>query len=154
MAAVSTLTDDWTTQLLQGLPSIPVPFGFTLGGSLVGNELKVQSVIAEIQKGASAEAIKTLLAYYHSFDATELRESVNAKVEGIPAIFYVIATDNIHLIRDWVKYGGDPNATFGPKDYPLLAFCVLHGGRTRTMQQATSTLETLLALGASPDAIP
>ncbi|KAI0393190.1 P-loop containing nucleoside triphosphate hydrolase protein [Xylariaceae sp. FL0594] len=136
------------------VPSIALPFGFDLYNSFGDTELPVRGVISRIQNGAPADAVKTLLAYYHSVDPAKLRQSTNVEVDGIPAIFYVVATDDPRLIRYWVKYGGNPNATYGPRAFPLLAFCVMHDRKSRTMQQATKTLETLLALGASADAIP
>ncbi|KAI0903342.1 hypothetical protein F4823DRAFT_618992 [Ustulina deusta] len=79
---------------------------------------------------------------------------MNKQVCQFPAIFYIVHMDHLDMIRCWVKYGGDPNATSGLQRLPLLAFAILYTRDTRTIQQATSTVETLLMLGASPFVIP
>ncbi|KAI3318724.1 P-loop containing nucleoside triphosphate hydrolase protein [Xylariaceae sp. AK1471] len=136
------------------LPRISAPYGLTPAGSHSPDELLVEEVIGAIQLGESAEVIQKHLAYYYDLDDEKLRTSMNAVVKGFPAIFYLVETDNVHMIRCWVKYGGGLNATCGPDHCPLLAFAILHGRNTRTLQQATSTLEMLLTLGASPCVIP
>ncbi|KAI3332554.1 hypothetical protein F4824DRAFT_475013 [Ustulina deusta] len=79
---------------------------------------------------------------------------MNKQVCQFPTIFYIVHMDHLDMIRCWVKYGGDPNATSGLQRLPLLAFAILYTRDTRTVQQATSTVETLLMLGASPFVIP
>lgn len=111
-------------------------------------------MIDDIQRGVSADEIQRHLAYYHQLDENRLREDINVEVEGYPAIFYVVETDNAHMIRHWIKYGGDPNATCGQERFPLLAFAILHGTKYRTNQQRTAVVELLLTLGASPNVIP
>lgn len=135
------------------LPRIAAPKGLTPAGSYIGDEVLVDNVIGAIQQGESTDAIQSHLAYYQNISEEDLRMSMNEEVNDIPAIFYVVETDNPHMIRCWIKYGGDPNA-IGPGDCPLLAFAILHGRGKRTLQQATSTVETLLTLGASPAVIP
>jgi hypothetical protein len=125
-----------------------------VAGSYNPRELLVENVIGAIQLGESAEGIQKHLAYDHGRNDEKLRTSTDAAVEGFPAFFDVVETDNLDMIRCWAKYGGDLNATYGPDGCPLLAFAILHGRNTRTLQQVTGTLEMLLTLGASPCIIP
>ncbi|KAI0186067.1 P-loop containing nucleoside triphosphate hydrolase protein, partial [Xylaria flabelliformis] len=113
----------------------------------------LEGVICAIQRGSPPVTVGRYLAYYH-YATKSLREKINADVKGYPAIFYIIETDNTDMVRRWIRYGGDPNATCGPERFPLLAFAILHGGRSRTSQQRTAMVEMLLTLGASPHVIP
>ncbi|KAI0406889.1 P-loop containing nucleoside triphosphate hydrolase protein [Xylaria palmicola] len=124
------------------------------GLSTVSSTLVLKNVIRAIQSGASAEDIQTHLAYYCGIDEKKLRRTLNEEVAGFPAIFYIVETDDLKMIQYWIKYGGDPNATCGPERFPLLAFAILRGGSTRTLQRATDTVELLLALGALHRVIP
>ncbi|KAI8946839.1 P-loop containing nucleoside triphosphate hydrolase protein [Xylaria longipes] len=117
-------------------------------------ELPLKSIISVIQQGEPTDVIQKHLAYYHQLDDKKLRTSINADVEEYPAMFYIVKTDNTHMVRYWIKYGGDPNVTCGPERFPLLAFAILHGRSARTNQQRASMVELLLTLGASPHVIP
>jgi hypothetical protein len=143
----------WCSQGNQ-LPRISAPDGLTPAGSYFPEELLVENVIGAIQLGESAEVIQTHLAYFHQLDRERLRANMNTEMNGFPAIFYVVETGDQYMIRCWVRYGGNPNATCSQDHCPLLAFAIMHGGGTRTLQQATSTVEMLLVLGASPSVIP
>ncbi|KAI1775492.1 P-loop containing nucleoside triphosphate hydrolase protein [Hypoxylon cercidicola] len=112
----------------------------------------VEGIIGAIQNGYSATDLRDLLSYFKKRDANILKESLNAEVRGFPAIFFIVETKDADLVRCWVKYGGDPNATHGPRRFPLLAFAILRGVDSRP--RATRTIETLLRLGASPHVIP
>ncbi|KAI0097765.1 P-loop containing nucleoside triphosphate hydrolase protein [Nemania sp. FL0031] len=115
---------------------------------------KIETLIGAVQRGESVNTIRKSLTYYHQLDSTKLKERMNTELIGFPAIFYIVETDDLEMIRTWVKYGGDPNATCAEDHFPLLAFAILHSRSTRTLQKATSTVELLLTLGASPDVIP
>ncbi|KAI0016387.1 P-loop containing nucleoside triphosphate hydrolase protein [Xylariomycetidae sp. FL0641] len=116
------------------------------------DEISLENVVGAIQQGASVQAIREHLMYYHALDADLLEECINGDVQGFPAIFYVAETGNIDMLRSWILYGGDPNASATPRRIHLLAFAIIRGGRTQL--QATRVVDTLLRLGASPDAIP
>ncbi|KAI1739481.1 P-loop containing nucleoside triphosphate hydrolase protein [Xylaria scruposa] len=132
----------------------PLPRISGLIRSCFSAELELENIIQETQQGSSPDIIESRLAYYHSLDDENLRERINADVKEYPAIFYIVEADNTDLVRYWIKYGGDPNATCGTERFPLLAFAILHGKSTRTNQQRTAMVELLLTLGASPYVIP
>ncbi|KAI8956640.1 hypothetical protein F5Y11DRAFT_353435 [Daldinia sp. FL1419] len=112
----------------------------------------LEKVIGTIQNGYSAEELRDYLDYYHKLDGDLLREGLNEEIMGLPAIFFVVETNDAELVRYWIKYGGDPNATYGPLRFPVLAFAILRCARSR--QQAAKTVETLLRFGASPLVVP
>ncbi|KAI1297065.1 P-loop containing nucleoside triphosphate hydrolase protein [Xylaria venustula] len=70
---------------------------------------------------------------------------------GLP-IFYVVERNEPELIRRWVRYGGDINATHVASGIPLIAFAILQARRPR--MQGTEMVTELLKLGASPLVIP
>ncbi|KAH9908378.1 P-loop containing nucleoside triphosphate hydrolase protein [Xylariomycetidae sp. FL2044] len=131
------------------LPRIPVFPTFLERASSDPGDFDIRSVIGSIQKGVSVELIEQYFKYY---DPAELKLVLNSSVEGVPAIFYLAATHNTNHIHQWIKYGGDPNATHGPDEFPLIAFAILHGARTTL--KVTKTVEALLIGGASPLVIP
>ncbi|KAI1382659.1 P-loop containing nucleoside triphosphate hydrolase protein [Hypoxylon trugodes] len=113
----------------------------------------LEALVGAIQNGYSAAELRDYLSYYQKVDDALLKENLNAEVSGFPAIFFIAETNDAELLRLWIKYGGDPNATHGPFDFPLLAFAILRGSRSRL--EATKVTETLLRLGASaPLSIP
>ncbi|KAI0860033.1 P-loop containing nucleoside triphosphate hydrolase protein [Xylaria cubensis] len=118
------------------------------------DKLNLEDIICAVQRGSSPDIVENYLSYYHCLDDKSLRESIKADVKEYPAIFYVVEADDTDLVRCWIKYGGDPNATYGPDCFPLLAFAIIHGRNTRTNQKRTAMVELLLTLGASPHVIP
>ncbi|TRX88210.1 hypothetical protein FHL15_010899 [Xylaria flabelliformis] len=144
-------TNKATPNRWEPLPRVPSPGILT--PAYLSAEFDLEGVICAIQERSPPVAIERHLAYYHYSDKS-LLENINADVKGYPAIFYIIETDNVDMVRRWIKYGGDPNATCGPERFPSLAFAILHGGSSRTSQQRTAMVEMLLTLGASPHVIP
>ncbi|KAI1759783.1 P-loop containing nucleoside triphosphate hydrolase protein [Hypoxylon sp. FL1150] len=136
-------------QHYHSLPRIPIP-NRTGSHSLDG--FSVEGIISAIQKGSPAADLRDLLSALKKRDANKLEEILNAEVEGFPAVFFVVETNDADLVRYWIKYGGNPNATHGPRRFPLLAFAIMRGIGSRP--RATKTVETLLRLGASPHVIP
>ncbi|KAI0128120.1 P-loop containing nucleoside triphosphate hydrolase protein [Hypoxylon sp. NC0597] len=134
------------------LPRLPPPDGPLRTGRQATGGFDVEKVIGAIQNGYSAAELREYLSYYHKAETTLLKENLNAEVRGFPATFYAVETNDAEIVRYWIKYGGDPNATHGILRFPLLAFAILRGARARL--QATRTMETLLRLGASPLVIP
>lgn len=106
-----------------------------------------------MQHGDSFDKIETYLRWYE--DKT-ISNNINGLVEGFPAMFYAVATNNDQIIRAWVDLGGDVNATCsprgGPKRVPLLAFAIINSENIRN--ETTLTVATLLSLGAHPKVIP
>lgn len=112
----------------------------------------LNAVIGAIQNEYPATDLEDYLNYYQKSNDQTLEEELNKDIEGFPATFYVVETNNVDLIKCWIQHGADPNITHGPRHFPLLAFAALRGAQTR--DQATKTIETLLRLGASHEVIP
>ncbi|KAI1300952.1 P-loop containing nucleoside triphosphate hydrolase protein [Xylaria venustula] len=139
------------------LPQLPrhcAPNGLASDDSPLPDKVDIRSIICAIQQGETVDAVEKHLTYYDQLDAENLQARINEKVEGLPAIFYIVHTDDVQMIRSWVKYGGNPAAVYEPTQFPLLAYAILHRRDARTVQQATCTVETLLMLGASPFVVP
>ncbi|KAI0157341.1 P-loop containing nucleoside triphosphate hydrolase protein [Xylariaceae sp. FL1272] len=132
-----------------GFPTIqdflPIQLGITA-------EIQIRSLIGMIQSGETTDEIERLLAYYSDSDESRVQKLVNESVENVPAIFYIVATRDVRLIRIWAKYGANVNVVWAITKLPLLAFAILHGGETS--EEAASIVTTLLTLGASPHVIP
>lgn len=122
------------------------------------DEFDLEYILSRVQKYSfddphrPSASLSSYLTHYHERNPQQLKERLNEEVKGFPAIFYIVETNNVDYIREWIKYGGDPNATHGPFHFPVLAFAILRGADTRL--QATETIVTLLRLGASPRVIP
>ncbi|CAJ2513963.1 Uu.00g020820.m01.CDS01 [Anthostomella pinea] len=135
----------WNSQL----PRFAAPSKLVKGGEDGSSVFDLRKLIGAVQAGETAENVRDYIGHY---DKDTRRENLNAVVEGYPAIFYVVETNNVEMIRHWIKYGGSPNATFGDDSFPLIAYAILRGARTEG--QASNTLKTLLRLGADPRVIP
>lgn len=135
------------------LPYIPAPFDLVPGGKNLSGTFSLRDLIGAVQRGDSLDKIETYLRWYE--DKT-ISNNINGSVEGFPAMFYAVATNNDRIIRAWVDLGGDVNATCsprgGPKRVPLLAFAIINSENIRN--ETTLTVATLLSLGAHPKVIP
>ncbi|KAI0010269.1 P-loop containing nucleoside triphosphate hydrolase protein [Xylariaceae sp. FL0662B] len=134
------------------LPRIKTPERDLTSLMCASTEFNLEEVLGAIQSGTSADVVRHCLAYYHEYDGERLQRSINSPVKGFPAMFFIVEMNDPELTRHWVKYGGDPNVTYGSDRFPLLAFAILRNRRPR--YQATAVLEILLRLGASPEVIP
>ncbi|KAI1090797.1 P-loop containing nucleoside triphosphate hydrolase protein [Rostrohypoxylon terebratum] len=131
------------------LPTLPVVDDFTKYPR-DRSIFELRELVGAIQAGKfDSHSVTDYLGYYGE---ESLKANLNADIDGYPAIFYIVATNDVGIIRQWIKHGGDPNATWGPEKFPLIAFSVLHGGKT--MYQASKTLATLLRFGADYRVIP
>lgn len=145
------LKQDASLSWIRGLPRF-LPYTLPLVAGVGGSDFNLRKVIRAVQSGAPAEQIQEYLAFYDNYYREKLEASINENIEGFPAIFYVVEMNDTELLRQWIRYGGDPNATYGPSDFPLLAFAILRGRQTRIKE--VETLVTLLSFGASQDVIP
>ncbi|KAI1491148.1 P-loop containing nucleoside triphosphate hydrolase protein [Biscogniauxia mediterranea] len=135
---------------MPNLPTLQVPDGFTINGPRDSSIFDLSELLSAVQAGRfDNDSIRKYLGYY---DREVLNVKLNADIDGYPAMFYVVSTNNVGIIREWIKHGGNPNATWGPNDFPLIVFSILKGGQT--MAQASKTLATLLRFGAEPRVIP
>lgn len=132
------------------LPTLPVPDRSIVNDPPDPHIFGLRKLLGAIRAGYfDADRIRRYLGYY---DKNDLYTHLNETVDGYPAIFYVISTNDIGILREWLKHGGDPNATWGPSAIPAIGFSILNGGQT--MLQASRTLITLLRFGADPRVIP
>ncbi|KAF3063755.1 putative ATP-dependent Clp protease ATP-binding subunit [Daldinia childiae] len=132
------------------LPTLPVPDRSIASDPPDPYVFELRELLGAIRAGYfDADRIRRYLGYY---DKNDLYTQLNETIDGYPAIFYVISTNDIGILREWLKHGGDPNATWGTSAIPAIGFSILHGGQT--MLQASKTLATLLRFGADPRVIP
>ena len=132
------------------LPVLSVSDAFIKDGPRGSSVFEIRELLGAIQGGHfDANSVRRYLGHY---EKETLDLNLNAEVDGYPAMFYLIPTKNISIIREWIKHGGDPNATSGTDSFPLIAFSILKGGRN--MRQASWMLTTLLGCGAEPRVIP
>jgi hypothetical protein len=80
------------------LPSVPPPSHLTPGIAF-----SLPNIVGAMQLGASLQTVQDCLGYY---DENTVRKNVNGEVDGFPAMFFVVATNNPAIIRTWVAYGG------------------------------------------------
>ncbi|KAK7745128.1 hypothetical protein SLS62_009927 [Diatrype stigma] len=132
------------------LPILSVSDDFITSKTWNSSVFELRELLGAVQTGKfDGNSVHRYLRHY---DKETLGLNLNAEIEGYPAMFYVIATKDISIIRQWIKHGGNPNVTCEPYAIPLIAFCIFIGGNT--MRQATTTLATLLRFGADPRVIP
>ncbi|OCK84463.1 P-loop containing nucleoside triphosphate hydrolase protein [Lepidopterella palustris CBS 459.81] len=132
------------------LPIIHAPPELTPGGSeSSGTYFSMRDLVGAMQHGASADKIRDYFGFY---DRKTVARYINQSIEGFPAMFYAVATNNDWIIRTWIGYGGDVDATYGPSKVPLLAFAVINSDNIQN--ETTLTIATLLSFGAKSTVIP
>ncbi|KAI1387329.1 P-loop containing nucleoside triphosphate hydrolase protein [Hypoxylon trugodes] len=149
-ATSQTDSDEEGPSWILKLPKLPVSHDFINDGPPDPSNFELHKLLAAIQAGHfDADRVRT---YLHYFNKETLTTNLNTEVRGFPAMFYIVSTNDVGIIRQWIKYGGNPNATWGPEAFPLVAFSIFHGAKT--MKKASSTLATLLRFDANPRLIP
>lgn len=93
-----------------------------------------------------------LLEYFSYFGDDVIATHVNALIEGVPVIFYVVAANNAEIVRIWVEHGGDVEARNPLNKIPLLGFAILNA--ITIHEDSSSVMATLLSLGAPVSSIP
>ena len=132
------------------LPVIPLPVANPRPGSAQDfEEFNLRNIVVAMQNGASVQTVQT---YLERFDRAKVREHINEKIDGFPAMFYVVETNKEEMLRTWVAFGGNPTAIHEQSAIPLLAFAIMHSENIQT--DTTHMIATLLSLGASPNVIP
>ena len=130
------------------LPEV-YPSTNSISGLGSGSGFEVSHLVEITQRGADLQTIQNYLEYC---EKRTVRGKINEEVEGFPAMFYAVATNNERIIRTWVAFGGDVNAVHEDSGVPLLAFTIIHGEVIQ--DDTTRALATLLSLGATPNSIP
>jgi AAA domain (dynein-related subfamily) len=106
-------------------------------------------LIGALQQGTGFDIIR---GYLERFDKESVQRSINSEIEGFPAMFYVVESNNEPLLRLWIAYGGNPEAIHTRSNTPLLAFALVN---SENIQKDTTLITaTLLSLGSAPDVIP
>jgi hypothetical protein len=131
------------------LPEIPPPLTLTPGVGEGQEGFDLAALVGAMQHGASLQMIQTNLGYY---EKGTVKRNINGTVEGFPAMFFAVATNNEQIIRTWIAYGGDVTAVHEASKVPLLAFAIIHSDTIQA--DTTLVVATLLSLGACPQVIP
>jgi len=134
---------DWDFKL----PRLPSPDSLVY--QLYDDELHLEKVLGAAQAGEDFRQIRNYLTCY---SPSTVQTYIDTNIAGFPAIFYIVETLDLDLIRLWVKLGADVNAVGHRSKIPLLAFAVAIGGSFQN--DTTDVVATLLSLGASPACIP
>ncbi|KAH8669778.1 P-loop containing nucleoside triphosphate hydrolase protein [Tricladium varicosporioides] len=131
------------------LPEIPPPPTLTPGLGEGQAGFNLADLIGAIQHAALPQIIQHYLGYY---DKSTIKRHLNDTVEGFPAFFYAVATNNEWIIRTFIAWGADVKCIHEASKVPLLAFAIMN---SETLQaDTTPTVATLLSLGAVPQVIP
>ena len=131
------------------LPRIPAPPTLVAGAGEGQKSFNLPDLVGAMQHGASLQMIQNYLGYY---EEGTVKRYIHNTVEGFPAIFYAVETNNELVIRTWITYCGDVTAVHKASNVPLLAFAIMH---SETIQEDTTLIvATLLSLGALPQVIP
>ena len=138
-------TSEWNLSL----PLLQVPSSVLQGGQLVANNFDITVLAGMMQHGATVQAAQN---YLSNFDLTTVRRDINKQVEGFPAIFFAVATNDEDMVRLWIGFGASVTSVHQSSKVPLLAFAIM----LSEIIPADTTLmvATLLSLGASPRCIP
>jgi hypothetical protein len=134
------------------VPSLILPEASQPGGVDGSASFSITDLLGAIQHGMSHEGVRSYLSHYNHSNPQLVSRTINDTIEGIPAMFYVIAANSDSNIRLFAKIGGDVNATYGIPPIPLLAFAIINGKISE--QDTTAVVATLLSLGASGSTIP
>jgi hypothetical protein len=138
-------TEDWDFIL----PTIEAQGILNDGLDEADCSLNVEDLVGALQHGATLDMIRN---YLERFDSDTVRRNINNDIEGFPAMFYVVESNNEPILRLWVANGGDPKAAIKRSNIPLLAFAIINSERIQ--EDTTLITTTLLGLGAVPDVIP
>jgi hypothetical protein len=134
------------------LPTLPRPVVLQPTGPDSCEVFSMLDLLGAIQNGTSHEDVKTYISHYQSSDSHTISQNINSNIRGFPPMLYVVAANSNDSIRLFAKLGADVNVTYGSPPIPLIGFALIHG--TITEQDTTSTVATLLSLGADSDTIP
>lgn len=134
------------------VPSLASPGAFQPGGFDGSAPFLMRNLLGAIQYGMSHEEVKSYLSDYHQSNPRLVLKAMNDTIEGIPAMFYVVASNNDANIRLFAKLGGNVNAIYGTPPIPLLAFAIINSKISE--KDTTAVVATLLSLGADGSAIP
>jgi hypothetical protein len=131
------------------LPRIKSPSGLVPGGVDGEGTFSMRDLLGAVQNGFEYDKIDSYISYY---DRKVVEKRMKEDVLGFPPIFYAAESNNVALVRLWVKHGSDLNAVHNQSGIPLLAFTVINADYIQ--KHTTHMLATLLSIGASPKVFP
>ncbi|KAF2117303.1 P-loop containing nucleoside triphosphate hydrolase protein [Lophiotrema nucula] len=134
------------------LPVLRPPSTLQPGGADGSAGFSLYDVCAAVQHGALPEDVKTYITHFTYTNPQIVRSQINGEIEGFPAMFFVVGANNDANIRIFEQAGGNVNATWGEPAIPLLGFAIMNSKYIE--QETTSTVATLLSLGAEDNVIP
>jgi hypothetical protein len=104
-----------------------------------------------MQHGA---ALRNIQAYIGHYDSRIVQNTINEEVEGFPAMFYAVATNNEWIVRLFASHGGKVDAVVKSEDHevPLLGFAIINN--ENVSETTTQMIATLISLGATAEVIP
>jgi hypothetical protein len=126
------------------LPWAPPPGTLTLN-----YDFSILDLIGACTHGFPANNIQY---YLQSHDPDIVKQKINEPIEGYPAIFFAVATNDDMIVRIFVQHGADVGAVHEYSQAPLLAFAIAHGDIIQA--DTSSMVATLLSLGALPCQLP
>lgn len=133
------MKDEWDYTV----PRIPAPASL--------DNFSLRDLVGAIQAGETCEAVRAYLARYNEALGPErLKTKIDAELDDMPAIFYVVETGNAEMVKVWARYGADLDRRHGR--IPLLGFAIVHCRSFR--KDMPMVVKTLLSLGTSVDVIP
>ncbi|KAI0007496.1 P-loop containing nucleoside triphosphate hydrolase protein [Xylariaceae sp. FL0662B] len=114
-----------------------------------GGDFSVTDLVGAVTHGFSLDVVQNYLQYY---DRSIVKERLNETVDGLPAIFYAVATNHDMVVRTFVDHGAEVIAFHKPSGTPLLAFAIAHSDTIQT--DTTSMVTNLLGLGTPSTFVP
>ena len=116
----------------------------------VGGTFSIERVAWALQsRQLSNSKLQEYLAYIEN---DVISEDINKEIEGAPAIFYAVETNNEEIVQTLIDHGGDVNARRVSSCQPLLAFSILLAEQLQV--DTTGVVVILLASGADALVIP
>ena len=112
-------------------------------------EFDLFSVVSAVQHNEQQQVIEN---YFGCFPSTTVSQKLNESIDGVPSIFFAVATNREWVVKTWANHGGDINAVHERSKIPLLAFAIM---RAEAHQDDTTLMiATLLSFGADHNVIP
>ena len=131
------------------LPKIESPPFVAPGGDAGDSDFSISALVGAVQNGTPSQVIRN---YLDGYDRKTVKKHINSPVDGFPAMFFAVATNDENIIRTWVDYGGSVSTVHDLSRVPLLAFAIVHSATIKA--DTTLAVATLLSLGALPQVIP
>lgn len=132
------------------LPSFSAPVdGLNRPSPSSNATFSLRALIGALQAGTPHAQVG---AYLSAFDRTAIQAALSSPLSDFPPVFYAVATNDEQILRLFVEYGADVNATAKEPPVPLLGFSVCFAeGKGVDM---TPMVRTLLSLGADALSVP